>query len=179
MPAGKIILDRLSQYSALWLGSFLLVLLMAAGASLVADIDIVDVADTILPGAFVLLGAATVVAIVATAVSRTTLWAKTLVAALGLLLVLPLLWAPVMAILTVAALDGGVIEYSRAYAGFRIAVSQLIYPLVEQLSEGSLVAGAWAAFQVVASIIGFLASGLQVWRVLKGVLDGRAEAAEG
>jgi hypothetical protein len=179
MPAGKIVQQRLSQYSALWLGSFLVMLGLAAGASLVGKIAIVDVADALLPGAFVLLGAATVVAIVATAVSSAGLGAKSLVTALALLLVLPLLWAPVLAILTVAAVDGAVIEYSAAYAGFRIAVSQLLYPLVEQFAAGSMLATAWAGFQILASIIGFLASALQVWRVVKGMLEGRHELTDG
>ena len=112
-------------------------------------------------------------------VSSASLGAKSLVTALALLLVLPLLWAPVLAILTVAALDGAVIEYSTAYAGFRIAVSQLIYPLVEQFAEGSMLATAWAGFQILASIIGFLASALQVWRVVKGMLAGRLELTDG
>jgi len=176
MRAGTIIKNRLSQYGALWLGSFLLVLMTGAAASLVGSIDLVDVADTVLPAAFLVLGAAVAIGAGLTAVSKAGLGAKCVVIALALVLLLPLLWAPVLAVLVVAALDGAVIEYSWAYAEFRIAVSQLVYPVVALMVEGPLVSAVWAAFQVVASVIGFVASALQVWRVLKGMLTAPAEA---
>jgi len=177
-----VIRYRLGQYSALWLGGFLLALIVAAGASLVAGLDLVDVADWILPTAFVLLGAAMAYGVGATALSRAGLATKSLVTALGLLLVLPLLWAPVLAVLVVAAIGGAVIEYSTAYAGFRIAVSQIIYPLVSLFTESPLATAVWAMFQVVASVIGFAASLVQVWRAVRGFLyggdgDGDVEAA--
>ncbi|MEJ2815716.1 hypothetical protein [Caulobacter sp. CCG-8] len=177
-----VIRHRLGQYSALWLGGFLLALIIAAGASLVAGLDLVDVADWILPTAFVLLGAAMAYGVGATALSRAGLATKSLVTALGLLLVLPLLWAPVLAVLVVAAIGGAVIEYSTAYAGFRIAVSQIIYPLVSLFTESPLATAVWAMFQVVASVIGFAASLVQVWRAVRGFLyggdgDGDVEAA--
>jgi hypothetical protein len=102
-----VIRHRLSQYSALWLGGFLLVLIAAAGASLVAGLDLVDVADLVLPIAFVLLGGAMAFGVGATAMSRAGLATKSLVTALGLVLLLPLLWAPVLAVLVVAAIGGG------------------------------------------------------------------------
>ena len=177
-----IIKDRLSQYSALWLGAFLLVLILAAGASLVARFDLIAVADLVLPVAFLLLGAAMMGGVGLTAVSRARLATKVLVAALALLLVLPLLWAPVLAVLAVAAIGGAVIEYSTAYAHFRIAVSQLIYPIVSLFSEGALASTIWAGFQMVASVVGFLASALQVWKTIKAFwtgddADADAEAA--
>jgi hypothetical protein len=64
-----------------------------------------------------------------------------------------------------------------AYAQFRIIVSQLIYPVVSLLVEGPLVAAVWNAFQIVASIVGFVASALQVWRVLKPFLTRAGSAA--
>jgi hypothetical protein len=177
-----VIRHRLSQYSALWLGGFLLVLILAAGACLVGPFDLVDVADLALPTAFVLLGAAMAYGVGATALSRVGLATKSLVTALGLVLLLPLLWAPVLAVLVVAAIGGAVIEYSTAYAGFRIVVSQLIYPLVSLFTESPLAAAVWAIFQVAASIVGFVASIAQVWKAVRGLLyggdgDGDVEAA--
>lgn len=170
-----VIRHRLSQYSALWLGGFLLVLIVAAGASLVAGFDLIDLADLILPVAFVLLGAAMAYGVGATAVSRADLASKNLVAALGLLLILPLLWAPVLAVLVTAAIGGAVIEYSTAYAGFRVVVSQIIYPLFSLFTQSPLAAAVWAIFQVVASVIGFLASMVQVWKAVRGFLYGDAD----
>jgi hypothetical protein len=167
-----VVRHRLSQYSALWLGGFLLVLIVAAGASLVAGFDLVDVADLALPIAFVLLGGAMAYGVGATAVSRAGLATKSLVTALGLVLLLPLLWAPVLAVLVVAAIGGAAVEYSAAYAGFRIVVSQLIYPLASLFTESPLAAAVWAIFQVAASVVGFAASAVQVWKAARGFLYG-------
>jgi hypothetical protein len=176
-----VIRHRLSQYSALWLGGFLLVLIIAAGASLVAGLDLIDVADLILPAAFVLLGGAMAYGVGATAVSRAGLATKSLVTALGLLLILPLLWAPVLAVLVTAAIGGVVIEYSTAYAGFRIVVSQIIYPLISLFTESPLATAVWAIYQIAASIVGFAASMVQVWKAVRGFLydgdSGDVEAA--
>jgi hypothetical protein len=94
------------------------------------------------------------------------------------LLILPLLWAPVLAVVVTAAIAGVSVEYSRAYAEFRIAVSNLIYPLVAMLGEDPLISFVWQAFQVVASIVGAVASVLQVWRVVKPWLYGDGELEE-
>lgn len=175
-----IIRHRLSQYSALWLGGFLLVFMLAAGASLVARLDLIDVADWVLPAAFLVLGAAMLVGIGATAVSRASLATKSLITALGLVLLLPLLWAPVLAVVVVAAIGGVAIEYSTSYAGFRIIVSHLIYPLIALFTESPVVGAIWALFQVVASVIGFLASAAQVWKAIRGFLyDRDGEDEEG
>jgi hypothetical protein len=180
MRGRAVIRHRLSQYSALWLGGFLVVLAIAAGGSLVAGLDLVDVADWVLPAAFVLLGAAMAFGVGATAFSRAGLATKSLVTALALLLVLPLLWAPVLAVLVTATIGGVAIEYSTAYAGFRIAVSQLIYPLIALFTDSPLATAVWAIFQVAASVIGFAASMVQVWKAVRGFLydgDGDVEAA--
>lgn len=173
-----VVRHRLSQYSALWLGGFLVVLVIAAGTSLVAGLDLIDVADWVLPAAFVLLGGAMAFGVGATAVSRTGLATKSLVTALGLLLVLPLLWAPVLAVVVTAAIGGVTIEYSTAYAGFRIAVSHLIYPLIALFTDSPLVNAVWTLFQVAASVIGFLASAVQVWKAVRGFLYGGDEDAD-
>lgn len=166
----KILKARLSEYGALWLASFLLVLIGAGIASLAAGLDLIDVADIVLPISFAVLGGAVVVGLTLTVISRASLGAKVLITALALLLLLPLLWSPVLAVLIVATIAQAAIEYSQAYAQFRIIVSQLIYPVVSLLVEGPLVAAVWNAFQIVASIVGFVASALQVWRVLKPFL---------
>jgi hypothetical protein len=167
-----VVRHRLSQYSALWLGGFLIVLAVAAGGSLVGGLDLIDLADWVLPTAFIALGAAMAFGVGATAVSNAGLATKSLVTAMGLLLILPLLWAPVLAVLVTAAIGGVTIEYSTAYAGFRIVVSQLIYPLIALFTDSPLVTTVWTIFQVAASVIGFLASMVQVWKAVQGFLYG-------
>jgi hypothetical protein len=173
----RILKARLSAYGALWLGAFLLTLVGTAIASLALSLDLVDVADWALPPAFIILGGAVVVGLTLTIISEASLAAKVLITALALLLILPLLWSPVLAVLIVATIGQVTIEYSQAYAQFRIIVSQLIYPVVSMLVEGPLVAAVWGAFQVIASVVGFVASALQVWRVIKPFMTRAASAA--
>lgn len=177
MRTGEVLRSRFGAYGALWLASFILVAGGAAIASLGLGYDLVDIADIVLPPSFMILGLASLTGVGFTAVSRASLVAKCLVAVLALLLILPLLWSPVLAIVVVAAISQVAIEYSTAYAQFRIGVSQLIYPVVAMLVDGPLVAAVWNAFQVVASIVGFAASALQVWRVIKPWLSRPAAEA--
>lgn len=167
MRTGYVLKTRLSEYGALWLASFVLVLAGVGFVTFALGRDLIDVADTVLPISFTLLGLAVMVGVGVTVASRASLIAKCLVTLLALLLILPLLWSPVLAVLIIATIGQVAIEYSEAYAQFRIVVSQLIYPLVAMLVEGPLVAAVWNAFQIVASIVGFVASALQVWRVVK------------
>jgi len=167
MRTGYVLKTRLSEYGALWLASFVLVLAGAGFVTFALGRDLVEVADTVLPISFALLGLAVVVGVGVTLVSTASLIAKCLVTLLALMLILPLLWSPVLAVLIIATIGQVVIEYSQAYAQFRIIVSQMLYPMVAMLVEGPLVAVVWNAFQVVASIVGFVASALQVWRVVK------------
>lgn len=167
MRTGYVLKTRLSEYGALWLAAFVLVLAGAGFVTFALGRDLIDVADRILPLSFIVLGLAVVVGVGVTLASPASLIAKCLVTLLALLLILPLLWSPVLAVLIIAAIGQVAIEYSQAYGQFRIAVSQLIYPVVSMLVEGPLMAAVWNAFQIVASIVGFVASALQVWRVVK------------
>ena len=178
MRTGYILKTRLSEYGALWLACFVLVLAGVGFFTFALERDLITVADMVLPISFMILGLAVAVGVGLTVVSPASLIAKCLVTLLALLLILPLLWSPVVAVLIIAAIGQVPIEYSEAYAQFRIAVSHLIYPVVAMLVEGPLVAAVWNAFQIIASIVGFVASALQVWRVVKPWLArSAAEAA--
>ncbi len=178
MIARRHLRHRLSQYGALWLGAFVVTLLVMAVMVFAIGMPLADTADLTLPIAFGLLGLAVIAGVGITVFKDVSLTTKSLVTALALLLILPLLWAPVLAVVVTAAIAGASVEYSTAYAQFRITVSHLIYPLVAMLGEDPLVSFVWQAFQVVASIVGAVASILQVWRVLKPLLYGDDEEVE-
>lgn len=177
MIAKRHLRRRLSQYGALWLGSFVVTLFVMAAMVFGARTPLADTADLVLPAALALLGLAVIAGVGITVANDVSLATKSLITALALLLILPLLWAPVLAVIVTAAIDGASVEYSTAYAQFRIAVSHLIYPLVAMLGEDPLVGFVWRAFQVVASVVGAVASALQVWRVIKPFLYGDDEEA--
>jgi len=175
MIAKRHLRQRLSQYGALWLGSLVVTLLVMAAMVFGVKMPLADTADLVLPIAFALLGLAVIVGVGITVAKPVSLSTKSLITALALLLVLPLLWAPVLAVVVTAAIAGASVEYSTAYAQFRITVSHLIYPLVAMLGEDPLIGFVWQAFQVVASVVGAGASVLQVWHVIKPFLYGDDE----
>lgn len=175
MIAKRHLRQRLSQYGALWLGSFVVTLLVMSAMVFGVRMPLADTADLVLPIALALLGLAVIAGVGITVAGPVSLSTKSLITALALLLLLPLLWAPVLAVVVTAAIAGASVEYSTAYAQFRITVSQLIYPLVAMLGEDPLIGFVWQAFQVVASVVGAVASVLQVWRVIKPFLYGDDE----
>jgi hypothetical protein len=178
MIAKRHLRRRLSQYGALWLGGFVVTLLVMSVMVFAVGAPLADTADLTLPIAFALLGLAVIAGVGITVVKDVGLSTKSLITALALLLILPLLWSPVLAVVVTAAIAGASVEYSTAYAQFRVTVSHLIYPLVAMLGEDPLVSFVWQAFQVVASVVGAVASALQVWRVIKPLLYGEDEEIE-
>lgn len=176
MIGRKQLRRRLSQYGALWLGGFVSTLLVMAVMVFGMRMPLASAADLVLPIALALLGLAVIAGVVITVVKDIGLSTKSLITALALLLVLPLLWAPVLAVVVTAAIAGASVEYSTVYAEFRIAVSNLIYPLAAMLGEDTLISLVWQAFQIVASIVGAIASALQVWRFIKPLLYAPDEA---
>lgn len=164
MIAKRHLRRRLSQYGALWLGSFVVTLFVMAAMVFGVRMPLADTADLVLPIALALLGLAVIAGAGITVANDVSLATKSLITALALLLILPLLWAPVLAVIVTAA-----------YAQFRIAVSHLIHPLAAMLGEDPLVGFVWQAFQVVASVVGAVASILQAWRVIKPFLYGDDE----
>lgn len=178
MIAKRHVRRRLGQYGALWLGSFVLTLIVMALMVFAVGAPFAETADMALPVAFAILGFLVLVGVALTLVRDISLSTKLLVTALALVLILPLLWAPVLAVVVSAAMAGASVEYSAAYAGFRIVVSRLIYPLAAMLGEDPLISLLWQGFQVVASIVGAVASIAQVLRVIRPYLYGDDEAEE-
>ncbi|CAN5216217.1 hypothetical protein BH10PSE1_BH10PSE1_32630 [soil metagenome] len=165
---GAYLKTRLGQYGAVWVGSFLL-----AGAAILIGclfLDLMEATDLVLP--FVLGGAglALGVGVVTSLVSNQTLGTKLVVVLLALVLVLPLLWAPVSAAVLVAFFAQRSIEYSQVYAGFQIAVGQILYPISVWLTGGAVFQSLWTAFQMVASVVGFFSALAGLWPIIKRVL---------
>lgn len=168
--------QRLGQYGATWLLGFLV-----SGACIGLGLlfaDLMTAIDLVLPPLLAAVAVALGVGVVATWLAKTQgLGTKLAVTLLALLLVLPLLWAPVSAAVAIAFVADRSIEYSQAYAAFQIGISRVLYPLTEALFGADLMDMVWAAFQVVASIVGFLSALGNIWPRLRRVL-GPEPAAE-
>ena len=159
---------RLGQYGATWVVGFMLSgLAILVGT---AFADMIAVTDLVLPvlmiGVVLALGAG----VAMTWLSNQTLGTKIAVLILALLLVLPLLWAPVSAAVAIAFITDRAIEYSTVYAGFQIRVSELLFPLSQALFGSSLIGLVWGAFQVVASVVGFISALANIWPFIRRVL---------
>jgi len=160
--------QRLGQYGAAWLIAFL-----ASGAAILIGMafdDMMVIADLVLPVGMAAVVLALGAALVATWLSGQTLGTKLALLVLAVLLVLPLLWAPVSAAVVIAFFADRSIEYSQVYAGFQISVAQILYPLSEFVFGPSLFEQVWKAFEVVASIIGFISALSRVWPMIRRLL---------
>jgi hypothetical protein len=170
---GGLIKQRLSQYAAAWVLTFLVVLVGALGAHYGFGADVIAVSDAVLPAAFAVLGLLVVGFLIVTLFDRQTIATHVVVVIAAVLLVLPLLWSPVLAVICTAWIADVSIEYSVAYAQFRITISELIYPLSEFLF-GPAISTAWAVFQGLATVVGFLSALGQVWAMVQRFTAGPA-----
>jgi hypothetical protein len=161
---------RLSQYGMVWAGAFVGVLVLSLAAILGLKEDFVTVADLALKIAFAVLAMIIVAFAAATVFAPNRFWTKAVLLIAGLLLLLPLLWSPVLAVVITARLTNAAVEYSSVYAQFRAIVSRIVFPVVQAVFGGSLIEEVWSAFQIVGTVIGFIASVVTLWPLLRGVM---------
>eukprot|EP01030_Chromulinospumella_sphaerica_P013483 gene13483-13263_t len=162
-----LIKRRLGWYGLAWLGTFVLALLVTLVGYYLLGGDVVDIADVLIPVGLGALSLAVLGVVIRDLVSAETIGTRVVIVLLAALLLLPLLWSPVSATVAAAWIADRSIEYSSAYAGFRITISRLLYPMVEAVSSGAAFELAWQAFQLVASAVGFFSSLLQVIAFLR------------
>ena len=159
---------RLGQYAALWVGGFLL-----SGAAILIGLmfaDLMVAVDWVLP---VLLGGTALalgIGLILSLISGETLGTKLAVLLLAVLLVLPLLWAPVSAAVAIAFFADRSIEYSETYAAFQIGVSRVLFPISQALGDGDLFGWVWTAFQWVSTVVGFLSAVAKIWPAIRRLL---------
>lgn len=168
--------DRIGQYAALWLGGFLL-----SGAGILGGLlftDLFTAIDAVLPPLLAAVALALGAGVIATLLSSRSLGTKLAVLVLALLLVLPLLWAPVSAAVAIAFFADRAIEYSRAYAAFQIGVAQVLFPISQWIGDGDLFGSVWRGFQMIASVVGFFAAVVRLWPLLRRLLGPDNEIAE-
>lgn len=159
---------RLGQYGATWVAAFLL-----AGAGILAGglfNDLIVATDQVLPIAIAATLLALGVGVIVTLLSRETVGTKLITAILALLLVLPLMWAPVAAAVAIAFFADRSIEYSQTYAAFQIGVSELLFPLEEMVRSGAVFGSVWALFQGLATVVGFISALSNIWPLLRRLL---------
>jgi hypothetical protein len=168
---------RLSQYGMVWVAAFVSVLLLGLAATFGLRQDFVAVADLALRIAFGALALIAMAFAAATVIAPEKLGTKVVLLLLGAVLLLPLLWSPVLAVVITAHLTGAAVEYSEVYAQFRAVVSRIVFPIVQAVFGGSLIEEVWSGFEVLATVVGFIASTITLWQVLRGALARERSAA--
>jgi hypothetical protein len=164
---------RFGQYGAAWLGSFLVVLLGDLAAGLLR-VPINVAANAFLLVCLVGLAVGFALFVARTLVSDQSGLTKTVLLVLGVALLLPLLWAPVLGAIASAYVGHVSIEYSSVYAGFRIIVGNVIFAVMSLFTNNPYLEAGFAVFQNIAVVIGFLASIVQLWQAF-GAPRRRAE----
>lgn len=160
--------QRFSQYAAVWIAAFLL-----SGAAILIGMlatDLMAAADIVLPVLLALVALSLGAGVVASFLSAETLGTKLAVLAAAVLLVLPLLWAPVSAAVAIAFFADRSIEYSVAYANFQIGVASILYPLSDLLLGGAVFSAIWTGFQLFASFVGVVSAVAKAWPYVRRIL---------
>jgi len=175
MLNSELLKTRLGQYGAVWLAVFALAAAVFVGGPILSGADVIALADTVLPIAFAGLGLLLIGYLMLALISGETLGTKLALILLTVLLALPLLWSPVLAAVLGAWLGERSIEYSQAYARFRIVVGDLLFPMIQSVFGGALFETVWWLLQLFASAVGVASAFAKVWPWIKRIL-GREEA---
>lgn len=174
MLNSELLKTRLSHYGAAWLVAFALAgVIFLVGPLLGADL--IALADLVLPAMFTIIGLGLILFLSLALISKQTLGTKLAILLLTVILALPLLWAPVLAAIGAAWAHDRSIEYSEAYARFRVVVGDLIYPVAASVFSGALFDTVWKATQIFAGLVGFLSAFAKAWPYIRRFL-GRDEA---
>ena len=178
VSGGRLVSRGFSHFAAAWFASFGITLVVVFAAAVRARSSLYDITDRVLVIALISLAIGWFVSVGMAVFSDrvSALW-KLTYAALATAMLLPLLWAPVLASVVAAWLTGAVIEYSAVYAPFRIHVAQILFPLSAGLVHADVIDALWNGFQVVATIIGFVASMISIWPLVTGRL-GRVPSSQ-
>ena len=141
-------------------------------------LDLMIAADMALPAAWAGQGLALALGLGLTWARGPGLARSLAVTLLAVALALPLFWAPTSAAVIVAVVADRSIEYSTAYAAFRIGISRLLYPASDAIFGPGLIQTMWQAFQIAARVVGFLSALANLWPRLRRLL-GPEPAVEG
>jgi hypothetical protein len=155
---------RLRQYSAAWLAAFLLVLVGDLAAGMLMHMAVTDAANLFLTAALAGLAVAFALFIAVTVAAPESAVTKFALLVLGIALLLPLLWAPVLGAIASAFFGHVSIEYSSAYANFRVVVGRVIYTLMALFTRNPYIDAGIAMFQNIAVVVGFAAAVVQLWQ---------------
>ena len=160
----RLVGTRFGHYGAAWLGSFLLVLVGDLAAGLL-HMQLAAAADLFLSIALIALAVVFAVFVAVTLLSRESGVTKTVLLILGVLLFLPLLWAPVLGAIVSAFIGQVSIEYSGVYAGFRAVLGKVVFGVMRLFTNNPYLDAGVAVFQALATFLGFCASVVQLWQV--------------
>ena len=161
-----LLAQRLRQYAAAWMAGFLVVLAGCLIAGGVFHAHLTGVIDVLLLIAFGLIAVGVAVVFGLCLASAESGATKTAVIAVGLFLLIPLFWAPVLGAIVAAGLGHVSIEYSTVYAAFRILLGRGVWGVMRVFTENPVIELGMKLMEIFAAVVGFLAAITQLWEVL-------------
>ena len=156
---------RLAQYGAAWLLAFFLVLVGTFALRLGLNMPLAGACDVMLSISFVALGLVWAWFAIVTLLSGESVMTKLVLIVGALILLIPLLWAPVLGAILTAWIGHAEIEYSNVYAQFRVVLGTVLYTLTKLIFGNPLVDAAMSFFQGLATFVGFIAACAQLYEV--------------
>ncbi len=173
-----LVAKRFGQYGAAWAGAFLLVLLGDLALT-VARVPFAKACDPLLLIALIAVSVGFALFVALTWASRESTPTKVVLLAAGVVLLFPLLWAPMLGAVAAAYLVKASVEYSAVYAGFRIIIGRMIFMGMRLFSDNPYVEAGLSVLNVLATVVGFIASLAQLWRMFVAPPQKQKRAAEG
>lgn len=157
---------RLRQYGAAWVTAFFGVLIAGTACGLLLHMDLISVINVLLLVAFALIAVLVALFLVTTIAADETGATKGAMVATALVLLTPLIWAPVLGAIGAAFLGHVSIEYSNVYAAFRILLGKGVYVVLRLFSQNPVIEAGLKLMEIFATVVGFVASVSQIWEVL-------------
>jgi len=166
MPKTEVLRANLGVYGTVWLLAFLSVMAASLIANLIFRVGFIHVADVTLAIAFFVLMVLSAVYLIAEIFSEQPLGTKLVLCLAAIVLFLPLMYAPVLALQIYDFFGKSGLENSGIYNGFQEQVTDTSAALAEQLGlqKFSKVLG---VLQVAATVVGALAAAAQLNQMLR------------
>lgn len=154
----EVVRQHLAGYGTVWFVAFLLVLAGTLVSNLIFQVSYLNTADVLLAIAFFCLIALSAAYLLGAIFSDEQAGTKIVLALSALVLFMPLMYAPVLALRLYGFFARQLLEQSAIYAGFQAVVTRTMTAVAERIIGGEYVAIAIKVLQVGGAIIGTVAA---------------------
>lgn len=167
MPDTEILKQHLRAYGTVWLVAFLLVMAGTLVSNLIFRVTFISVTDVLLSIAFFSLIILSTFYLIVELFSDRPITTKLALCIAAVLLFLPLMYAPVLALDLYDFFGKQGFEGSRIYNGFQTELKETSAELAKRAGGGKYVSWSLGVLQVAATVVGTFAAAMQVSQMLR------------